>query len=344
MGRMRLAKLRFNQVTAKVTGKNGIIRIDPFSARSYDGTYENQIVSDFTGKTPKLTINLKMQGVQLEPVLTDYTGKPARARGVANFSAALVGLGATAPAIKRTLNGQMGFSIRDGAIKGYDLGKIMRQGQSLKESFSLNVSEHEETDLSEISGNPVATNGVITLDDLKGAGPGVRIGGKGVIADLTTSTVDYKLIATLVATSKGQGGKELQEGKLEGVPLECKFKGPLDNPKRDCDATKLLAAMGVKMLKGVLGLPGKLLPGGSTEAAPAAAGAAAPATQTAPAPKAAQQTQQVQPQQPTTTDKKKKKKAAADATQQPAPDQTQQKQDPVKDLTEGIKGLFKQDQ
>ncbi|MBI1732043.1 MAG: AsmA family protein [Gammaproteobacteria bacterium] len=310
VGHLVVSKARLNQVKVSIKGKDGIVKLDPIAAKLYQGTHAGNITMDVTGKVPKLTINSKIAGVQAEPLLKDMTGK-AKARGTANFSAALIAAGSTAPAIKRTLNGQMSFSVQNGAIKGYNLGKIMRQGKSLKDNFSLKVSEQEETDLSEITGNPVATNGVITLDDLKGAGPGVRLSGKGVVANLPTNSLDYKLTATLVASSKGQGGQELQEGKLEGVPLDCKFKGSLDDPKRDCDATKLLAAMGVKLLESVLGLPGKLVPGGDKQAAPT--------------------TQQKQPAKKQTTEEQ------STTTQK-------QSQDPVKDLTKGLKDLFKKEQ
>lgn len=300
-------KARLNQAKITIAGKDGILRLDPLTAKFYQGTHDGNVTLDVTGKLPKLTINSKLTGVQAEPLLKDVMGK-AKARGTANFNAALVASGASAPAIKRTLNGKMRFSITDGAIKGYNLGKIMRQGKSLKDTFSLGVSDQEETDLSEITGNPVATNGVVTMDDLKGASPALRISGKGVIANLPTNSIDYRLTATIVATSQGQGGKELQEGKLDGVPLECKIKGSLDEPRRECDASKLIAAMGLGLLKSVIGAPTDAMGGAASGAADAVGGAAtaigggaasllksltggkdstapAPATQTAPVPK-----------------------------------------------------------
>ena len=69
------------------------------------------------------------------------------------------------------------------------------------------------------------------------------------------------ITARLVATSTGQGGKELQEGKLEGVPLDCRLRGPVDSPKRSCDATKLLASMGIRVIENLIKLPVRVLPG-----------------------------------------------------------------------------------
>jgi uncharacterized protein involved in outer membrane biogenesis len=254
LGKLVLAKVRMNSVAFNVKGKNGVIRLDPITAKLYQGTFSGNLGIDATGKLPKITFNPKLENIQAEPLLKDLRGN-AKLRGTGNFSGALVAAGANTNAMKKTLNGQMAFSFRDGAIKGYNLGKLMRQGSSLKDHFSLKVSDKEETDFSEITGNPIAQNGVIRMDDLAGKSPALRIGGKGVIADLPRNQIDYLLTAVLVATSKGQGGKEVTEGKLEGIPLDCKIKGSLDAPERDCDASKLVAAMGVKLLQGLGVLP-----------------------------------------------------------------------------------------
>ena len=261
IGKLIISNARLANVKLSLNAKDGKIDLKPVTADLYQGKYSGSINLDATGKLPRLTINSSLKGIQIEPLLKDVTGE-AKVRGTGNFSAALVAVGADSDALKKTLNGRMSFSFRDGAIKGYNLGKIMRQANSLKESFTLSVSDKEETDLSEITGNPVVKNGVIRLDDLSGKSPAIRLSGSGILADLPQNRMDYKITAQLVATSTGQGGKELAAGKLEGVPLDCRLKGPLDNPRRDCDASKLIAALGMKLIKGLLKLPGKAVPGG----------------------------------------------------------------------------------
>ncbi|MBI2994678.1 MAG: AsmA family protein [Gammaproteobacteria bacterium] len=273
IGKLKINGLRLSKVTTVLKGKGGLVKLDPVTADLYQGTHAGNLAIDVTKDLPKLTVNTKLLGVQVEPLLIDMNGE-SRLKGTGNFSAALVAAGRTTDDFKKTLNGQMSLVLKNGAIKGYNLGKIMRQGKSLKESFSLSVSDKEQTDLSDITGNPVAQNGVIRLDDLAGKSPGMRLSGKGVLADLPRNLIDYKVTATLVATSKGQGGADLEEGKLEGIPLDCTLKGSLDAPKRDCDASKLLAALGVKLLQGVLGAPAELVPG-TTDATGALGGAAA---------------------------------------------------------------------
>jgi len=265
IGKLTISNAKLSNIKLSLNGKDGKIKLDPVTADLYQGTYSGKIHLNATGKFPRLTINSALKGIQVEPLLKDLTGE-AKLRGTGDFSAALIAAGADTDTMKKTLNGQMGFNFRNGAIKGFNLGKIMRQANSLKDSFTLKVSKNEETDLSEITGNPVATNGVIRLDDLIGKSPGLRLSGNGVLADLSRNSINYKVTAQLVATSTGQDGKELQEGKLEGVPLDCYFKGKLDSPKRDCDASKLIAALGLKAIQKLLKLPTKVIPGGKTPA------------------------------------------------------------------------------
>ena len=252
--KLTIANVRASDVVLRLNGKDGKINMAPLTANLYQGRYSGNITIDATGKLPRIRINSTLQGIQLEPLLHDVTGE-AKLRGRGDLDAALTALGADTEAMKKTLQGYVNFNFRDGALKGFNLGRLMRQGKSLQNNFSLKVSAREETDLSELSGNALVQSGVIRLDDLKGSATGLRLSGRGVLANLPENHLNYQLTANIVATSKGQGGRQLAAGKLEGLPLECTFQGPLDNPERTCDASKLVAALTQKLLKELTGAP-----------------------------------------------------------------------------------------
>jgi uncharacterized protein involved in outer membrane biogenesis len=264
IGQLTIAKATMSNVNLALNGKDGVVKLEPVSAVLYQGSHAGDVTLNAADpkKPVRLTINTALKNIEVDQLVTDLTGK-RKVRGRADISAALFAVGDDTDMIKQTLNGQMSFSIRDGALVGFNLGKILRMGNQLQENMTLKVSEQEETDFAEITGNPVVTNGVVTLDDLSGKSPALRLNGKGILADFPENTLDYTITAHIVATSKGQGGRDITEGKLEGVPLDCRFSGSLDNPKRNCDATKLIAALGLKAIKGVISLPGKVIQGGS---------------------------------------------------------------------------------
>jgi len=135
----------------------------------------------------------------------------------------------------------MAFSFKNGAIKGFNAGKFLRSLKSLRESRTFAVSEQEETDFTELTGNPVVNNGVVFLDDLAGKSPALRVSGTGTVADIVKQTIDYKAVITVVETSKGQAGKELTE--LAGVSVPIFVKGPLSDPSITPDITGVITSI-----------------------------------------------------------------------------------------------------
>jgi len=73
-------------------------------------------------------------------------------------------------------------------------------------------------------------------DDLDVKAPLVRLGGAGDI-DIGNSQLNYIARATVVATSKGQGGADLDH--LAGLTVPVKLTGPFDAPKYEIDYRSL---------------------------------------------------------------------------------------------------------
>jgi AsmA protein len=69
-------------------------------------------------------------------------------------------------------------------------------------------------------------NGVARNDDLAAKSPFIRLAGAGDI-DIGNSRLDYLAKASVVNTSAGQGGKELDH--LKGLTVPVRLSGPFDN-------------------------------------------------------------------------------------------------------------------
>ncbi len=256
IGKLVLSNAKMTDVKLSLDGKDGKIRLAPATARLYQGTYNGSVSVDATGKLPKVTIDSKLQNIQAEPLLKDVTGK-ARLRGTGSFSADLVAKGRNTNALQHSLTGKMSFAFKNGAIKGFNVGKMLRSIGNFTKQGTFSVQEKEETDFTELTGNPVATNGVIRLDDLSGKSPALRLGGKGVLANLRNRQINYTATATVVGTAKGQGGKSLSQ--LNGVTIPVKIHGPLSDPKISPDlagvARSLVKQKATKQLLNKLGVP-----------------------------------------------------------------------------------------
>jgi AsmA protein len=231
---------KLSRVQVQVNAKDGILTKEPLSANLYKGTYAGKVVLDATKNIPKLVIDTTLKEVEVEPLLMDMT-QNALIRGTGDVTATLTTSGLDVDAMKQNLNGNMAFSFKNGAIKGFNAGKFLRSLKSLRESRTFAVSEQEETDFTELTGNPVVKNGVVFLDDLAGKSPALRVSGTGIVADIIKQTIDYKAVITVVETSKGQSGGELKE--LAGVSIPVFVKGPLSDPSITPDITGVISSI-----------------------------------------------------------------------------------------------------
>ena len=253
--RLIISNARLDGFRLHLKVQDGVLQADPVTASLYEGRLTASVDLDVNSAIPTLTLNSDLTGIQAEPLLKDMTGK-ARLRGKGNFTAALSAAGTSFDAMKRSLDGRMTMEFTEGAIAGFNLGRTLRRWKQFNKGRIIDLEETAATDFTEFTGNPVAKDGIIRMDDLALKAPAFRLQGTGVLADLHTNTIDYQARATVVYTAKGAGGKELTE--LEGLELPLKVSGSLDNPKIRLDWEDILSGLLLNKVLDVLDLP---LPG-----------------------------------------------------------------------------------
>jgi AsmA protein len=156
-------------------------------------------------------------------------------------------------ALKKALAGSARVDVKDGSMKGVNLAESARNVKSALGGRQSKPDPSQKTDFSEMSASFNIKNGVARNDDLKAASPFVRLGGAGNL-DIGNNTIDYLAKATLVATSKGQGGREV--GDVAGITIPVKLSGALDNPAWHIDYTALLGSAGGALGKAAGGVAG----------------------------------------------------------------------------------------
>ncbi|HEY5791511.1 MAG TPA: AsmA family protein [Gammaproteobacteria bacterium] len=235
VGQLKAYNLRSQNIVLRLTADGGQLRVNPAKAEMYDGRYSGNIGLDVRGAQPQLSLDESLSGVKIEPLLTDLTGK-AQISGTAQLSAQLTATGSEPQAIQSSLNGRGAFAFTDGAIKGVNLAKLLRDAKAALKAQAAASNEPEQTDFAELTGTFTARDGVIDNRDLTMKSPALRVAGEGT-ADLGKQQVDYLVKASVVATSKGQGGKGLDE--LAGLTIPVRIKGALADPGFNVDIASL---------------------------------------------------------------------------------------------------------
>jgi AsmA protein len=241
VGALEVRGLKLAEVNAQVNAANGRVAVAPHSAKLYEGSISGELAVDAN----KNSVSLKeqLQNVSIGPILRDFADQD-RLEGRGNIAMDITTAGATVNSMKRALNGTAKVQLRDGAVKGINLGEILRKarsalGGSQQAAAGEEAGKTKQTDFTELSASFTLKNGIAHNEDLDAKAPAFRIGGAGDI-NIPASTLDYVVKASIVATSQGQGGKE--RDNLAGLTVPVKLSGSFDDLKYQVDMRAMAGA------------------------------------------------------------------------------------------------------
>ncbi len=227
IGKLKAKNARVEDVDLKISSRNGVLNLDPFNMRLYEGTVKSKATLDVRRNTPATKVTLQMNGVEIQPLLKDLQDKDFL-EGNTRAQLALAMRGDSPEKIKQTLNGKGEFHINDGAIVCVDLAAMAR---NVKSAFGLAAKEAQRprTDFAELSAPFTLTNGVFSTTNTKLKNPFLRLKAKGK-ADLVDETLDFRVKPKFVSTMKGQGGDMSGSGLAVPVLVTGTFSSPKFRP------------------------------------------------------------------------------------------------------------------
>ena len=232
---LKLANLRFQDVSTALAIGDGRATIDSARARLYGGEFNGAFLVDATSEQPTMTLRGKADNLDLKPLIEALAGE-ANFRGTGSFDIDLSGKGRTVTDNLRSAGGKMGFVLRDGAIEGFNLGQSLCAAYNLTRSLPAPASAPKETRYESIQANATVANGIATSPDLLGRLPFMDIAGKGTIS-LVEQKLDYEVTAKLTK-SIGIAHCESMDGHI-GDSIPFTLEGTVTDPAIKPDFSKL---------------------------------------------------------------------------------------------------------
>lgn len=236
IGALTARRAKLENVKAEVKLAEGKLEVVPHSANLYGGTLAGSLTADANGN--RIHIKETAQNVAIGALLRDVAQKDVL-EGRGNVTLDVQTAGGTVTALKKALAGSARVEMKDGAIKGFNLADSARNVKTALGGKPAKPDLSQKTDFSEMSASFKIAAGVARNDDLKAASPFLRLGGAGNL-DIGNNTIDYLAKATLAATTKGQGGRDV--ANVAGVTIPVKLSGALDNPQWNVDYSALLGS------------------------------------------------------------------------------------------------------
>jgi uncharacterized protein involved in outer membrane biogenesis len=227
VGKLKVQGAQLEGLNLACSAKDGIIQLDPFNMKLYEGDASAVVALNVQQDSPKEDVQLKAKGIQVEPFLKDFMKKDFLGGTMqANFDLSMKG---DAPdQIKRSLNGKGELFFKDGYINGIDIPGMVR---NVKATFGLaeKGAERPRTDFSELHSPFTLTNGLFETTETSLKSPLLRVqaGGK---ADLVQETLDFRVAPKFVATLKGQGDKKERAGVMVPILISGTFSSLTFSP------------------------------------------------------------------------------------------------------------------
>lgn len=272
---------RIADAALEATLAGGVLRVSDLSGRAWGGRFAAQASAQAAADPNAQRIGLKLDAadVDIAALLTDVA-QFKKLEGKGRVTADVTSQGASVQRLKQALDGKAAFQLHDGAVRGINLAKTLRQWRSavtLNKDAVQTSSNEEKTDFSEISASFDIADGVARSKDLSGKSPFLRVGGEGMV-DIGRGRVDYLAKATVTGTTEGQGGADL--ALLKGVTVPVQLVGPFEAVDYKVQWSAVSAELLSGAARGALGdrakgVLGGLL-GGSAAPTSAASGASAP--------------------------------------------------------------------
>ena len=230
IGALKVANVKVDQLRLDVQAHRGIVNIDPLSAKLYQGSTSGSISVNAQG-TPSIAIKQSLTGIDIAALGKDAANFDTL-EGKGNVSVNLTMQGDKVSEMKRALNGTATLNLADGAIKGINIAKKIRDAKAMlgAKSQTESVNKDEKTDFSELKASFKISHGVAHNDDLLMKSPLLRLSGAGDI-NIAADSIDYLTKATLAKTLEGQGGADT----VGGVTVPVRVSGPFVDLKYSLD-------------------------------------------------------------------------------------------------------------
>jgi AsmA protein len=235
IGALKANNVRASNVRLDLKASGGRLDVNPLTAGFYEGTLASAISINAAPAVPAFTVKHNMNGVSVGSFLKDIADNDLL-EGKGNVILDVTTRGNTVSALKQALNGSADVKLADGAVKGIDIVGSVRDARAklgaLRGEQTQATDKGRKTDFSELTATFKITNGVARNNDLSLKSPLLRVGGEGEI-NIGADSLDYLVKASIVGTSKGQGGRDTDD--LRGVTVPVRVSGPLATPSYKLD-------------------------------------------------------------------------------------------------------------
>lgn len=238
LGSLRVRGLDLSQLDMQLALANGQLTLKQFSAGVAGGKVTASGVLDARQQPARYQVSKRVQGVNVRSLLQTLAQNDLL-EGRGDLDVQVQGQGLSEQALRSRMQGKITLALHDGALHGINLAEMIREARAILTGKGTDqVKEVRKTDFSALTASFQLANGVARSDDIQLFAPALRVHGQGQTA-LVPETLDFLFLTSIVESSKGQGGKGVDE--LKDITIPVRIGGQWQAPTYRLDVKALLS-------------------------------------------------------------------------------------------------------
>ncbi|MGO1750678.1 MAG: AsmA family protein [Marinobacter sp.] len=217
-----VSNLTINEIKASTTASKGVLKVDEFSGKLYEGSFGANVKIDARTDTPKWSVNSDVSNVQTLPLLADLAEVTMLAGG-ANLKVNATTSGNRMSRLSENADGQISFNLAKGEFRKMNLTHMACQGIALVNQDKLTTDNWGDTTPFDDMHGVLDINGnILNNTDLTALIAGMKLEGNGTV-DLKQTLVDYELGLRIVGDIHRDNACRVTEYVEDVViPVECR--------------------------------------------------------------------------------------------------------------------------
>ncbi|WP_337073564.1 AsmA family protein [Aeromonas veronii] len=238
LGSLRLKGLDLGAVDLQVALAKGLLTLKQFSATVAGGQVNANGVLDARQQPATYKVHKQVAGVNIRPLLQTLAQSDLL-EGKGDLDVQVQGRGLSALALRNGMQGKVTLKLSDGALHGINLPEMIREARAtLTGKGAEQVKEARKTDFSALTASFLIADGIARSNDIQLFAPALRVKGEGQTA-LVPQSLDFLFLTSIVESSKGQGGKDVDE--LKEITIPVRIGGHWQAPSYQLDVKALLS-------------------------------------------------------------------------------------------------------
>lgn len=238
LGSLRLKGLDLDAVDLQVLLAKGLLTLKQFNATVAGGQVTANGELDARQQPATYKVHKQVAGVNIRPLLQTLAHSDLL-EGKSDLDVQVQGRGLSALALRNQMQGNVTLKLSDGALHGINLPEMIREARAtLTGKGGEQVKEARKTDFSALTASFQIADGIARSKDIQLFAPALRVKGEGQTA-LVPESLDFLFLTSIVESSKGQGGKDLDE--LQEITIPVRIGGHWQAPSYQLDVKALLS-------------------------------------------------------------------------------------------------------